>query len=318
MIGPFSQPGSILTQATVLFIWIMICLDLRNISHNSIVCKCAIYFDTLACSSKRWNMDAGSIECDESSFSPSFTIRCLGFSSHCFAVSIKPSKSGNEHCWLLSSKKKNMYWKCAGIFISRCQLWYSKIHCWKTILQYLFLYTPEIHCSAPPFFVSYQCSFIMDSLITLFYAITPMNFVNVHVACCMSALHHCSKIDFPRLSHHRMQEVLVAMAQRECYVLTNTAQWHLAKSVVAVWTAPRICRHACMCPRSCNFSCPLNVPLPPSICLLADGRMICTVGSWEISFRGLMKHSPILNRSSNSDFFKASTSPNIISAGNKY
>lgn len=78
-------------------------------------------------------------------------------------------------------KKKNMYWKCAGIFISRCQLWYSKISCWKTILQYLFLYTPEIHCSAPPFFVSYQCSFIMDSLITLFYAITPMNFVNVHV-----------------------------------------------------------------------------------------------------------------------------------------
>lgn len=65
-------------------------------------------------------------------------------------------------------KKQNMYWKCAGIFISRCQLWYSKIYCWKTILQYLFLYTPEIHCSAPPFFVSYQCSFIMDSLITLF------------------------------------------------------------------------------------------------------------------------------------------------------
>lgn len=61
MIGPLLQTGSILTEATVQFILIMICLDLCNISPNSIVCKCVIYFDTLACASKRWNMDAGSI-----------------------------------------------------------------------------------------------------------------------------------------------------------------------------------------------------------------------------------------------------------------
>lgn len=46
--------------------------------------------------------------------------------------------------------------------------------------------------------------------------------------CFYSALHHCSENNFLRLSsshsESRKQEVLVAMAQRECYALTNTAQ----------------------------------------------------------------------------------------------
>lgn len=67
MISTLSQPGSILTQATVRFILIMICLDLCKVSFNSIVCK-FIYFDALTFSSRRWNMNAGSIFCDERSF----------------------------------------------------------------------------------------------------------------------------------------------------------------------------------------------------------------------------------------------------------
>lgn len=167
---------------------------------------------------------------------------------------------------------ETIYWKRAGIFISKRQFRFSAICCWKTIL---------------------------DSLITFFLKLLlhPWNSWTCFVP--------LQKLHFPKLSHHskyRKQEVLVAMAQLECYVLTNTAQWHLAKSAVAVWSSSRMCRHACVCPRSCKFSCPVNVPLPASICLLADRRMICTGGSWEISFRDLIKHSRVSNRSSNSDF----------------
>lgn len=45
MIGPLLQTGSILTEATVQFILIMVCLDFSKIPHKRIVCKYMIYFD---------------------------------------------------------------------------------------------------------------------------------------------------------------------------------------------------------------------------------------------------------------------------------
>lgn len=54
-----------------------------------------------------------------------------------------------------------------------------------------------------------------------------------------------------------MEEVLVAMAQREYYVLTNTGRWHLAESAAAVWTSPQMCRRMCTC------LCLLRFLLPP-------------------------------------------------------
>lgn len=91
---------------------------------------------------------------------------------------------------------------------------------------------------------------------------------------------------------HRKQEALVAMAQPQCYVRTNIAWWHLAASVCCCLDRARQCADARACfQRPCTPSCSLNAPLPPSVCLLADGRMICTGGSWEISCGGLIKCS---------------------------
>lgn len=68
---------------------------------------------------------------------------------------------------------------------------------------------------------------------------------------------------FPQIvssrSENRKQEVPVAMARCECYVLTNTAQWHLAGNAVAVWTAFE-CADARACMRASES---VHVFLPP-------------------------------------------------------
>lgn len=68
---------------------------------------------------------------------------------------------------------------------------------------------------------------------------------------------------FPQIvssrSENRKQEVPVAMARCECYVLTNTAQWHLAGNAVAVWTAFE-CADARVCMRASES---VHVFLPP-------------------------------------------------------
>lgn len=141
------------------------------------------------------------------------------------------------------------------------------------------------------------------------HAITPMHFINAHV--CVSALLRTRAVKLissdcliTQWVQRGKQEVLVAMAQRECYVLTNSAQWHLAKSVVTVWTARRMCRRACVCPHLCNFSCPLNASLPPSICLLTDGRLTLHSGLMGDKLQRPHKALSSLTRSSSSDVFK--------------
>lgn len=130
-------------------------------------------------------------------------------------------------------------------------------------------------------------------VITLFFffCFTPMHFANVQVC----ALHHCSKIDFLRLSHRR-----ASAGSRKCLlpwrsmnvIVRQTLPTDTWQRVLLLSGPPwKMCRHVCVSPRLCKFSCPLNVSLPPTVCLLPDGWMVCTGGSWKISFRGLMKHS---------------------------
>lgn len=159
-----------------------------------------------------------------------------------------------------------------------------------------------------PIFVLYQCSFNLDCVITFFF------FFDLHpciLQMCRFVLAPLQQNWFPQIvsshSQRRKQEVLVAMAQYERYVQTNTTHWHLAKSVVAVWTAPQMCRHVCVSPRLCQFSCPLNVSLPPTVCLLPDGWMVCTGGSW----------STLTEQVNQFRFLKTSSWPNINSAADK-
>ena len=116
------------------------------------------------------------------------------------------------------------------------------------------------------------------------------------------------------------QEVLVAMAQRECFVPTNTAQWHLAAALLL--SGPH-CEYA---DARAFVHVRVSFPAPLMRCFLRlfvfsqTGGWLCTGGSWEISFRGLIKHSPRWPGHRAQMFSKPRwtyASPNIIPARDK-
>lgn len=139
--------------------------------------------------------------------------------------------------------------------------------------------------------------------------------------CFCYALHHCSKIDFLRLSHHT-----VRAGSRKCLLpwrSVNVMLWQTLLSDTwqgALSGPPCECADARACVRVCaGFPASLMRCFLRLFVFSQMGGWLCRAGSWEISFRGrwtLIKfsHWPACPTQTFLKPLQTSTSTNIIPA----
>lgn len=114
--------------------------------------------------------------------------------------------------------------------------------------------------------------------------------------CFCSALQHCSKIDFLRLSHYT-----ASAGSRKCLLpwrSVNVMFWQTLPSdtwqrALLLSGPPCECADARACVRVCaGFPASLMRRFLHLFVFSQTGGWLCTGGSWEISSRGLIKHFP--------------------------
>lgn len=108
--------------------------------------------------------------------------------------------------------------------------------------------------------------------------------------CLCCALHHCSKIDFLRLSHHAVRS-----GSRKCLLPLHSVNVMLWQTLLSdTWQGARLpsglackCADACACVHVCaSFPASLMRRFLRLFVFSQTGGWLCTGDSWEISLRG--------------------------------
>lgn len=207
-------------------------------------------------------------------FFPEFLIRwCLGGSSLFCRIS-QAEENENEHCWL---------W---FYFVKKSS--YQNVSCennhWIAFGK-----------------ISLPLSLHLVRWIILVTWISAMPIMHFASLCC--ALHHCSEIDFLRLSHHA-----VRAGSRKCLLPWHSVNVMLWQTLLSdTWQGarlpsglPRKCADACACVHvRASFPASLMRRFLRLFVFSQTGGWLCTGGSWEISLRGqgVLKVLPSLTSS---------------------